>query len=263
MGQMILPLIILGVLGLAFGALLGFASKKFAVKQDPTVDAVRACLPGANCGGCGFVGCDDCAKAIASGNAKPNACPVGGAAAAAKIAEALGVEAGDIKEMKAFVACAGCSTKAPKKVEYYGASDCVQASLMPGGTDKLCVYGCLGMGSCVKVCQFGAISVENGAAVVDWSKCTGCGSCAKVCPKHLIKLIPADSYIRVSCSNTEKGKPVMNACAAGCVGCTACARTCPQQAITMENNLPVINYDMCIGCGLCVDKCPRSTLSKM
>ena len=82
--------LVLGGMGALFGILLTVASRVFAVPANPKRDAVRELLPGANCGGCGFPGCDGCADAIASGKAPVNACPVGGSECAKKIAEALG-----------------------------------------------------------------------------------------------------------------------------------------------------------------------------
>ena len=85
----------LGGMGLLFGVLLTVASKAFAVPTNPKREAVREALPGANCGGCGYPGCDGCADAIAEGKAPVNACPVGGAEVAEKIASIMGVAAAD------------------------------------------------------------------------------------------------------------------------------------------------------------------------
>ena len=46
--------LVLGALGLIFGAILAYASKKFAVDVDERVESILDVLPGANCGGCGF-----------------------------------------------------------------------------------------------------------------------------------------------------------------------------------------------------------------
>ena len=56
-----------GVTGLLLGLFLGFMGKKFAVEVDQKEIDVRAELPGNNCGGCGYAGCDALAKAIAAG----------------------------------------------------------------------------------------------------------------------------------------------------------------------------------------------------
>ncbi len=260
--DIILPLAILGILGAFFGCLLGFASKKFAVEEDPLTEELRAALPGANCGGCGFVGCDDYAKAVAEGKAAPNLCAVGGADANREMSRILGIESSEMARMIAHVACLGDCENASKRVDYYGSCDCEQLMLLPGGGDKACAYGCLGMGTCTKVCKFDAISVVNGVAVVDEKKCTGCGACAAVCPKHLIHLVPASSFVRVSCVNPKRGKDVSSVCKVGCIGCGLCAKNCPQMIIEMKDNLPQIDYELCIACGLCAEKCPRHIIKK-
>ena len=107
----------IGGLGLVFGVGLSYASKIFAVESDPRVEQVLECLPGANCGGCGYPGCAGCADAIVAGTAPVNACPVGGAAAAEKIAAVLGVEATASEPMAAFVHCGGTCEKAKEKYD--------------------------------------------------------------------------------------------------------------------------------------------------
>ena len=79
--------LVMGVLGAVFGAVLGFAAKVFHVEVDPREEAIAGCLPGANCGGCGFPGCGGYAAAVVKGEAPVNACAAGGAAVAAQIAE--------------------------------------------------------------------------------------------------------------------------------------------------------------------------------
>ena len=90
----ILAAVVVGGTGLVISILLGIASEKFKVPVDEKEVAVRECLPGNNCGGCGFAGCDALAKAIAAGEAPVGACPVGGQPVADKIASIMGVEAG-------------------------------------------------------------------------------------------------------------------------------------------------------------------------
>ena len=58
------PVLIVAVIGLVCAGLLVVASKVFAVEVDERVTKVRECLPGANCGGCGYAGCDALAEAI-------------------------------------------------------------------------------------------------------------------------------------------------------------------------------------------------------
>ena len=141
-------IILLGGLGLLFGAILAYASKKFAVEVDEREEKILAVLPGANCGGCGFPGCGGMAAAIASGKAPVNGCPVGGAAVAAKVAQIMGVEAASGEKMVAAVKCSGTCDKAKDKYEHQGLKDCRSAAALIGGA-KGCSAGCLGFGTCV------------------------------------------------------------------------------------------------------------------
>ena len=163
----IFSVVLLAVLGILIGILLGVAGKVFAVETDERVEKVRECLPGNNCGGCGYPGCDGLAEAIVAGDAPVNGCPVGGAPVAGKIAEILGVEAGSSEKQVAFVKCAGTCDKAKQEYEYHGLKDCVMVNMMQDGGPKACNYGCLGEGSCVAACPFDAIHIVNGVALVD------------------------------------------------------------------------------------------------
>ncbi len=256
MKDILLPVIIFIGLGLMMGALLAFASRIFAVKADEKAEKIKEFLPGANCGGCGFSGCSAYAEAVAKGEAPVNKCSVGGAEAAGKIAEVMGVEAGKTVRMRAQVMCSGTSEYARKKYIYAGIDDCVAASKIGGG-DKLCKNGCIGLGTCVKACPFEAIVVQNGVAAVDYSKCKGCGVCVSACPKGIIKLIPFDSKHWVGCMSVDDGKNTRKVCDVGCISCKLCQKNCPSGAITVDNFVAKIDYDKCTGCDTCVDKCPR------
>ena len=185
--EIILAAVIVGGTGLLLGLFLGLAGKKFAVEIDEKEQQVREQLPGNNCGGCGYAGCDAMAKAIANGEAPVNGCPVGGDAVAAKIARIMGQEAGESIRRVAFVKCGGTCDKAKESCHYYGVHDCEMMDFIPGGGPKTCHYGCIGDGTCEKVCSFDAIHVINGVAVVDKEKCRACGACVEHCPRHLIK----------------------------------------------------------------------------
>lgn len=246
---------IVSITGLVIGILLGFAGKAFEVEVDEKELAVRDCLPGNNCGGCGFAGCDALAKAIAQGNAPANACPVGGAPVAEKISEIVGGEVEVVKKV-AFVKCSGTCDKAKDKFKYTGNQSCKQVVASAGNGQKACIYGCLGFGSCVAACQFDAIHIVDGIAVVDKEKCVACGKCAAECPKNLIELIPYESEHMVACSSADKGKDVKAVCQAGCIGCKLCEKQCEFDAIHVENNVAHIDYDKCTNCGKCAEKCP-------
>ena len=251
---------IVGGVGVFIGLFLGAAGEKFKVETDEREAAVRELLPGNNCGGCGYAGCDAMAAAIAAGEAPVNGCPVGGAAVGAQIAAVMGGEAGETKRMTAVVKCAGSCEAAPKAYAYTGAEDCRFVSMMQNGGDKACTYGCLGYGTCVKVCEFDAVHIVNGVAVVDPEACKACGRCVEACPKKLIEIIPAEGVSAVACSSRDKGKDVMKVCKAGCIGCMKCAKVCESGAVTVEGNLARIDYEKCTGCGKCKEECPRKII---
>lgn len=251
---------VIGVTGLLIGLLLGIIGKKFAVEVDEREAAVRELLPGNNCGGCGYAGCDAMAQAIAEGKAPANGCPVASEEAAKKIAEVMGTDAGESVKQVAFVKCSGTCDKASIKYEYYGIHDCRKLALIPGNGDKACANGCMGYGSCVKVCPFDAIHIVNGVAKVDQEKCKACKKCIAVCPKHLIELVPYDAQYRVACNSNEKGKDVKAVCDTGCIGCKLCEKQCSTDAIHVENNLASIDYEKCENCGACAQKCPSKII---
>ena len=251
---------VLAALGAVFGVLLAVAGKVFAVETDPRQDKVRACVAGANCGACGYPGCDGYAAAVVKGEAPVNACVPGGAAAAAAIGEIMGVSAGAGERYVAFVRCSGTCGHAAEKYEYQGLPSCLAATRLPGGGAKACAAGCLGFGDCVAACQFDAMHIVDGVATVDRSKCVGCMKCAEACPHKLITKVPASSTDVVGCNSTEKGVEVRKVCDFGCIGCKLCARECPADAITVENNLAVIDPSKCVHCGHCADICPRKVI---
>ena len=254
-------LVMLAIALIAGISLLVF-SHLFAVEEDPKKKKIRKCLPGVNCGACGYTGCDDYAAALAEGNVKPNLCIPGAQGVADEIAKILGVDAGDVEEVVAFVACNGNCDATSKTAEYRGVNSCVAASMLFGG-DNSCKFGCLGYGDCAKVCPSNGICLVDGVARIDASQCMGCGNCAEVCPKHIIKMVPQNTKTVVMCSNTQKGADARKVCKNACIGCKKCEKTCPNEAITVVNNLAVIDYEKCTNCGACVDACPTACLKTL
>lgn len=256
--SIVYPLVVLSVMGAAFGLLLAIASKVFAVEVDERQEAIAEVLPGANCGGCGYAGCSAYAVAVVAGEAASNMCTAGGNEAAAKIAEIMGQTAMETERCVAIVRCSGFTGHAQKKFEYSGINDCLAAMRLGGGQGpNECPNGCMGMGSCVKSCQFGALSIVNGIAHVDHEKCVGCMTCAAACPKNVIVKVPYEADITVACSSAQKGAALRKYCDIGCLGCKICEKTCEFDAIHVVDNLAFIDYSKCTSCGKCVAKCPR------
>ena len=260
MQGILIATLVVGVVGLVLGLALVTASKKFYVETDERVTQVRECLRGANCGACGYAGCDAVAEAIVKGEARVDACPGNSTENIAKIAAILGKEAIDQDPQVAYVRCAGTCEATKAKASYVGLQDC-RAAVLSGGLGFMsCDYGCIGLGSCVKVCPQGAISIKDGIAVVNPRLCVGCGLCAKTCPKGIIGMHDRTTKVAVRCSNKDKGPAVKKACSAGCIGCGICAKQCEQGAITVENNLSRVDPEKCVGCGKCVEKCPTKSI---
>ncbi|OPJ55525.1 RnfABCDGE type electron transport complex subunit B [Alkalithermobacter paradoxus] len=250
----------LGAMGLIFGSGLAYASKKFAVEVDPRVEDINEVLPGANCGGCGYPGCNGLAVAIVNGEAPITACPVGGSDLADKIGNIMGMTAETGEKKVARVICKGTCNNAKDKAQYHGIQDCRAAAMIISGP-KSCQYGCLGLGTCVNVCQFGAIVIKDDIAQIDKDKCVTCGKCLEVCPKAVIAWAPYGQDVVVDCNSKEFGKDVKVKCTVGCIGCKICVKACPFEAITFDNNLAKIDYSKCTHCMVCVEKCPTKAIS--
>ena len=255
-----IPIILVVAVGLVCAIMLTVASKVFYVPVDETAAALREVLPGANCGGCGFAGCDDYANQLAANHETPcNKCPVGGPTVAAKLAEILGVEAGSAEKEVAVVQCNGNCDVANNLLDYEGPASCKAASQLFGGL-KSCQFGCLGLGDCVAACEFGAIKVVNGVAKVDRNACVACGACAKACPKGLIRIAPEKNQVVVFCHNTDKGANTRKACSVGCIGCKQCEKACKFDSVHVEDNLASIDPETCKNCGMCAKVCPTGAI---
>jgi Na+-translocating ferredoxin:NAD+ oxidoreductase subunit B len=257
----LISIVSLAIIGGLSGAILAFASEKFKVEKDPKVEEVLELLPRANCGACGYPSCSALAEAIVAGKADPTACKIGGESTANRIAEKLGTGKCEVKErLVARVFCGGSNENCGKKFEYKGIPDCDAALLVSGG-DKLCSYGCLNYGTCVKACKFDAMKMgDDGLPVIDPEKCITCGKCITACPRKIIGYIPKSAKVVVNCSTKDKGAYVRKICKVGCIGCRLCEKACAPKAITMKENLPVIDYGKCTACLECVRVCPMKTI---
>lgn len=266
--EIIIAIAILGGLGLIFGLILAAASKVFYVETDPRLEQLNACLPGANCGGCGYAGCGGYAEAVLAGEAPIGKCASGGNECAQAMAAIMGVKAEAMTRKVALVRCSGfrsvdASGKelgAKLKGQYEGFHDCVAASKVGGNGPISCKFGCLGFGTCTKACKYDALHVVDGVAKVDSDKCVGCMACTQVCPRQIIVPVEYDKHVRIACASHAKGAVTVRGCTQGCIGCSICVKVCPKEAITIDRNLAVIDYSKCDSCGLCATVCPKKLI---
>ncbi len=234
-----------GVLGGLLGLALAYAAKVFAVKKDERVGEIEEALPGANCGACGYPGCSGYAEAIVNEGAEMTLCSPGGGEVAAKIGQIMGVEVSVSGEkMVAQIHCRGTRETSTVKYEYNGIEDCNAMHSSFGG-DKSCPYGCLGLGSCIKVCPVDAIEkTKAGYLEIDKEKCIACGKCIDVCPTGVIKMIPYSANVIVACNSNDKGGAVKKYCSVGCIGCKMCDRKSPEGGFVIDNFLASIDYSI-------------------
>lgn len=251
--------IVVGV-GLLAGIILTVAAKFMAVEEDPTAMEINEILPGANCGGCGYAGCADYANALAEDHDLPtNLCPPGGSATARAISEILGVSFEAAVPNFAIMKCSGSKEKTNYNMIYEGHQTCAANKLFYRGRGT-CEMACLGFGDCEKVCDYGAIKMENGIAVINRFRCIGCAACAKVCPNNLIELVPQGTRTYVGCSSVDTAANTRKNCITGCIACNICVKVCKFEAISIVDNHAVIDYEKCKDCGLCAKKCPQKVI---
>jgi len=261
MSREILDVILfVGGVGLVCSFALSLASRFFGIKEDPRIEDVTCLLPGANCGACGFAGCTEYARAIVGQGEKVTLCKPGGAETIEKLAAYMGVKADIEERMVAIVLCGGDDSAAKRRFLYNGIADC-SAAVLVGGGDKACTYGCLGLGTCARVCPEHAIEItREHLAVVHPELCVGCGLCVSACVRHLIQLVPESRTIHVLCSSRDRGPIVKKNCSVGCIGCTLCTKV--TDAIKMDGALARVDYSQTIEDEEVIAKCPQHTIIK-
>ena len=263
MEAIVIPAVIVAAIGLIAGIILTIASKLMFVPVDERVAAIEEILPGANCGACGFAGCDDYAAALGNDSGMSTSlCPVGGPDVAAKIAGIMGSEAGEVEERVAMVMCNGTLDATRQIGELKKLHTCKSAKMFYGG-NWACPYGCLGLGDCEAVCKFDAVRIINGVARIDRGKCVACEACTKECPNGIISMVPKKKNVFVTCKSMDKGAKTRKICSNGCIGCMKCQKVCKFDAVKVENNLAVIDQKKCVGCGLCAKECPVGAIENL
>ena len=165
----------------------------------------------------------------------------------------------DIPHEVVMVRCSG-GNRALKKFDYVGIDDCHAALMVGGSGPNDCLYSCLGMGSCLKMCRFNAISLRDGVAIIDTDRCDGCKACVAACPRGIVTAVPLTADVVVACNSHDRGDNVRQICEIGCIGCSACSYACKYSAIRVKDNLAEIDYEKCMGCGDCAEKCPRKLI---
>lgn len=248
-------------IGFICAAVLAVASKVMAVTVDERMALIRECLPGVNCGVCGFSGCDGYATALIEDDADTVLCIPGGDEASTQISLILGkTPGGDVAKSSAIVHCVGDFDTNRVMIEYNGIRTCAAAKQLYGWQGS-CTFGCIGFGDCADVCPNEAICIENGLAHIDLRRCIGCGLCVNSCPNGVISIEYSAIVVAVKCKNIEKGALMKDKCARGCIGCTRCAKECPSGAITVSDSLAKIDYTKCTGCGMCAGSCARGCIA--
>lgn len=259
MNAILIAVISVAGIGLICGLGLAVASVVMAVPVDEKAKNIEEMLPGANCGACGYSGCSGYAKALADGGAEPNLCAPGGSEAAAKISDYLGLSAANIVKKAAFVCCRGSLDNTDEDMIYRGINSCAAASKFYGGAFA-CSYACLAFGDCEKVCDYDAINICNGLAIINKDKCVACGRCVATCPKKLITMLEAKPQAVVKCSNCDKGAVANKVCKVSCIGCGKCMKACEFGAVKVKNSLATVDPNKCTACGKCIGVCPKACI---
>ncbi|MCQ2387582.1 MAG: ferredoxin, partial [Clostridia bacterium] len=174
-GKLFIVLGIVAGISIIFTVLMVLVSKLCATPVDEKVEKVKEKLANANCGGCGYAGCADFAKALVEGKTDITKCNPTPNSNKEEIAKIIGVEFSASVEKYAVVHCAG-GINSINKYQYVGNKDCDIINSVQGGK-KICPKGCLGEGNCVKKCPFNSIKIIDGVASINKALCEACGIC--------------------------------------------------------------------------------------
>ena len=254
-------LIMLGV-GLIFAIVLLIASEKLKVKQDPRVERIMEIMPSANCGACGFAGCQEYAIAVVADPLLLGKCFPGGQKVLDDIARILNLQASNSgAPNRPVVHCRAHTADKTFNAKYHGIPSCLAANALTNA--QACKFGCLGFGDCVGACRFNALHIADGLAAVDYEKCTGCAACSKTCPRNLIKMVPFayENMMTVACSNKETGKVTRSMCTVGCIACGLCAKQ--TDTFLVEDNLAHVDpqkYQPGQQTETAMNKCPTGVI---
>ncbi len=262
-------LILFGV-GLVASTVLAISSKVFYVEEDPRIEAVMDALPGANCGGCGYAGCEGYAIAVINdASIAANLCVAGSAETTIAVGKLSGKAVTEADPLLSVRRCEKLDGDVATRFKYVGLPSCTAAAAMGSGLGvDACPYSCMGLGDCVKVCPFDALELQDNLVRVNAARCTGCGKCIHSCPRNLLELIPKRARVMVFCSTLSKAKEVLDSCKVGCISCSLCVKKCPAEAISMKNNVIHIDHPKCLEYGdacekICVSSCKRTILKSL
>ncbi len=251
--------------GMSLAVLLAIASRLLSVEEDPRIEAVLEALPGANCGGCGYAGCEGYAIAVVqNSDISAGLCTVGGEETAKAVGRLTGKAVVAGEPTVSFRRCARDEGNVLPRYDYIGTKTCASAAQLEGGP-YMCSWSCLGFGDCLRACPFDAMYIQNNLVEIDASKCVSCGQCIKVCPRAILQIIPVRARVMIYCSTREKLKAVSDICEVGCINCLKCLKACPADAIKYEKGRIEIDHTTCMNYGpscneACVPDCPRGIM---
>lgn len=161
-----IAVVAISLLGLIFGLILGYASRRFEVEDDPVVEKIDELLPQSQCGQCGYPGCRPYAEAVGLQGEKINRCAPGGEAVMLKIATLLNVD--------------------PQPAD--GDAQEAEPARMLAIIDE---KNCIGCTKCIQACPVDAIvGATRAMHTVMSDLCTGCNLCVAPCPTQCIEMVP-------------------------------------------------------------------------